>query len=172
MQTAIGTDSIFGTGGHDSMQKHFQELKQQLSELSETINKFESEAVQLRIIELMFDQARSSGFGEPVGVAYEPGPARSDRPHQRSKAKPARQRQPAASSAAPSASGAVAALTGLVDSDFFNEKRTIGDVVQKCQEDFNVRYKSNAFSGPLSRYAKRGILKREKNADGNYVYYK
>lgn len=154
------------------MHKQFEELKRQLAELSETINKFESEAVQLRIIELMFDQAGGSQFAEPDEAAYEPGPGRRRRAeggHEGRAASSGRQR---ARGAIPSASGAVAALSGLVDSGFFEERRTIGDIVRKCREDFNVRYRSNAFSGPLSRYAKKGVLKREKNAEGNYVYFK
>ena len=154
------------------MQKQFQELKQQLSELSETINKFESEAVQLRIIELLFKQAAGLQFGEPDEAAYEAGPGRSTRTTRSSRPRPAVAAKQRKRDEVPSASGAVAALSGLVDSGFFNQKRTIGDIVKQCEEDFNVRYKSNAFSGPLSRYAKKGLLKREKNADGNYVYFK
>src|SRR5690606_36092158 len=40
-----------------AMSKSFTELSQQLSELAETINRFESEAVQLRIVELLFTHA-------------------------------------------------------------------------------------------------------------------
>jgi len=162
------------------MQKQFQELKRQLAELSETINKFESEAVQLRIIELIFDQARSGqGFFETSSEEYEAGPGRV----RRSEGSAAKTRGSTASSdapaargrsrgAIPSASGAVSALSNLVQGNYFKEKRTIGDIVKQCQDEFGVRYKSNAFSGPLSRYAKKGVLKREKNEEGNYVYFK
>ena len=37
------------------MFKDFENTKKQLSELAETINKFKSEAVQLRLLELLFD---------------------------------------------------------------------------------------------------------------------
>lgn len=152
------------------MPKQFQELKQQLAELSDTINKFESEAVQLRIIELLFQQVGALQFGEPNDATYEVGPARSTRTRRRDTSRTSGAER--SGGATPSASGAVAALSDLIESDFFQEKRTIGDIVRKCEENFNVRYKSNAFSGPLSRYAKKGILKREKNEDGNYVYFK
>ncbi|MCT7375042.1 hypothetical protein [Chelativorans salis] len=147
------------------MNKNFHELKRQLAELSETINKFESEAVQLRIVELLFNQAGGERFLEAPGSSYAVGPGRAG----------GREAGPSASRArttAPSASGAVAALSGLISSDFFNQKRTIGDIVKKCQEEVGTRYKSNAFSGPLSRYANSGVLKREKNAEGKYVYFK
>lgn len=156
------------------MSKSFIELKKQLNELSETINKFDSEAVQLRIVELLFDQSGGNpGLAEAtmnydVGPGVEVDTARSGgaRGQGRGRGKHA------GDAVAPSASGAVAALARLVEGDFFEEKRTIGDVVRKCEEDFGVRYKSNAFSGPLSRYAASGVLKRDKNAEGKFAYFK
>lgn len=175
------------------MNKNFLELKQQLNELSETINKFDSEAVQLRIVELLFSQSGLSAGMAEEGKAYVAGPTKepktatraaaaaspvpaatastSSAPASRAPARSAAKRG-GETSTTPSASGAVAALAKLVDSDFFKEKRTIGDVVKKCEEDFGVRYKSNAFSGPLSRYAASGVLKRDKNAEGKFAYYK
>ncbi|WP_163268127.1 hypothetical protein [Chelativorans alearense] len=150
------------------MNKNFHELKRQLAELSETINKFESEAVQLRIVELLFNQAGGQRFLEAPGSSYAAGPGRAGR---REAAGPSGAGSRARTTA-PSASGAVAALARLISSDFFNQKRTIGDIVKKCEEEVGTRYKSNAFSGPLSRYANSGVLKREKNADGKYVYFK
>jgi hypothetical protein len=155
------------------MQKQFHELKRQLAELSETINKFESEAVQLRIIELVFAQAGSGlSFQEPEVEGYEPGPSRARRGEGTGRARSVAVAKARGRGGVPSASGAVAALANLVQSDYFKEKRTIGDIVKQCQDEFGVRYKSNAFSGPLSRYAKKGVLKREKNEDGNYVYFR
>ncbi|WP_173932095.1 hypothetical protein [Chelativorans sp. Marseille-P2723] len=160
------------------MQKRFLELKQQLAELSETINKFESEAVQLRIVELLFDQARDETLphqlAEPEGAAYDAGPKQAETPRRgrRAASSEAKLQPRARDGGVPSASGAVAALSSLIESDFFDEKRTIGDIVAKCREEFGVNYKSNAFSGPLSRYSKKNILKREKNPEGNYVYFK
>ncbi len=159
----------------DYMQKNFQELKRQLAELSETINKFESEAVQLRIVELLFDQTRDTKLAlEEGAAAYEPGPSRSRRSEGAEKPRPATSRaaKQRGADSLPSASGAVAALAKLVDSDYFSKKRTIGDIVKQCQEEYGVQYKSNAFSGPLSRLAKKGALKREKSSEGNYVYFK
>ncbi|WEX11368.1 hypothetical protein [Chelativorans sp. AA-79] len=156
------------------MQKQFQELKRQLAELSETINKFESEAVQLRIVELLFDQARGGvNFFEPEGEAYEPGPSRARRGNGAARTRTTSstsESRPDAGGA--TASGAVAALSQLVEGNYFKEKRTIGDIVKQCQDKFGAHYRSNAFSGPLSRLAKKGVLKREKNEEGNYVYHK
>jgi hypothetical protein len=160
------------------MNKNFLELKQQLNELSETINKFDSEAVQLRIVELLFSQSSPAAGMAEESQAYVSGPASEPKAASSKASAPAPRAQTRATakrgaeSSAPSASGAVAALARLVEGNFFNEKRTIGDVVKKCEEDFGVRYKSNAFSGPLSRYAASGVLKRDKNAEGKFAYYK
>ncbi|WP_265518104.1 hypothetical protein [Nitratireductor luteus] len=153
------------------MREKFHELKCQLEELAETVNKFESEAVQLRLVELLFNQTRDEPrFSEPPSPDYQPGPGSGLADWQSgasSRGRPGRPRK-----TVPSASGAVAALGKLIDSDFFDERRTIGDIVKKCEQEVGVRYKSNAFSGPLSRYAASGVLKRDKNADGKFEYYK
>jgi hypothetical protein len=154
------------------MHKQFDELKKQLNELSETLNRFESEAVQLRIVELLFKQQNVDGLSENAN-GYRAGPGFQgvdwigERGELLHRGRPRRGR-----TTAPSASGAVAALNDLLNGDFFNERRTIGDIVKKCETDLGMRYKSNAFSGPLSRYAKNGVLQREKNDEGKFVYFK
>ena len=159
--------------GRTTMSKNFIELKKQLNELSETINKFDSEAVQLRIVELLFDQSGPNPGMAEAGAGYDAGPGMDDVFTQRAGSHAqTRGRNKRGDSAAPSASGAVAALASLVEGDFFEENRTIGDVVRKCEEDYGVRYQSNAFSGPLSRYAASGVLKREKNEEGKFAYHK
>ncbi|EKF43376.1 hypothetical protein NA8A_05073 [Nitratireductor indicus C115] len=147
------------------MIKDFDMLKQQLAELAEAVNKFESEAVQLRVVELVLEKAprKDIGFSEESFSHYVAAPDLSGlmRNGRLRKTKPSE-----------SARGAVAALNDLIESDFFSEPRTIGDIVSHCEEARGAQYKSNAFSGPLSRHARSGVLAREKNADGNFVYYK
>ncbi|WP_295809395.1 hypothetical protein [uncultured Nitratireductor sp.] len=149
------------------MIKDFDKLKQQLSELSEVVNKFESEAVQLRIVELVLGQrtADVQGFSEGGVNDFITGPGMMH--VVRNAARAGRRR-----TTTDSAKGAVAALNELLESDFFDEPRTIGDIVARCQDIFGTRYKSNAFSGPLSRHARTGLLNREKNTDGKFVYLK
>ena len=155
------------------MSKTFIELKKQLNELSETINKFDSEAVQLRIVELLFDQSGPNPGLAEAGTGYDAGPGLDHELIQRASSRAqTRGRSKRGDASAPSASGAVAALASLVEGDFFEENRTIGDVVRKCEEDYGIRYKSNAFSGPLSRYAASGVLKRDKNEEGKFAYHK
>jgi len=39
-----------------------------------------------------------------------------------------------------------------METDFFNEKRTIGDIVNYCQDTLNYTYKSTDLSGTLARW--------------------
>ncbi|MCR4267112.1 hypothetical protein [Nitratireductor sp. ZSWI3] len=148
------------------MTKDFDKLRQQLVELAEAVNRFESESVQLRVVELVLTggSAREGDFAEGGNERYVPGPGfvdfgRGMRSGRRKKT-------------TDSARGAVAALNDLIESDFFTEPRTISDIVARCEGVSGARYKSNAFSGPLSRHARSGILNREKNEDGKFVYSK
>ncbi|WP_367718588.1 hypothetical protein AB2N04_09780 [Nitratireductor sp. GISD-1A_MAKvit] len=149
------------------MIKDIDKLKQQLTELSEAVNKFESEAVQLRVVELVLGRPETpvNGFSEGGVSEFIAGPGMMQ--IVRNASRPGRRK-----TTTDSARGAVAALNELLESDFFDEPRTIGDIVARCQETFGTRYKSNAFSGPLSRHARTGVLTREKNAEGKFVYVK
>ena len=51
------------------MIKNFDKVKTQLEELSDAINKFKSEAVQLKILELIFKNAGLSSDKEKPGMA-------------------------------------------------------------------------------------------------------
>ncbi|WP_229448905.1 hypothetical protein [Nitratireductor sp. B36] len=170
IETYVRVSPVYGGNygiGADFMIKDFDKLKQQLNELSEAVNKFESEAVQLRVVELVLGQndPRPGGFSEGGINDFIAGPGMMQ--VVRSTSRPGRRR-----TTTDSAKGAVAALNDLLESDFFDAPRTIGDIVARCQETFGMRYKSNAFSGPLSRHARTGVLSREKNADGKFVYVK
>lgn len=154
------------------MDDGFRELKQQLVELSETVNRFESEAVQLRIVELFFEE-RAQHLGhlsEEEAQSYESGPAKLDAVGEISRPTSGSSRRQGTRER--STSGAVAVLKELVGSDFFDEKRTVRDVVKACRERFNLEYTANAFSGPLYRYTTKGDLKRERNAEGRFVYFR
>lgn len=148
------------------MIKEFDKLKQQLIELSEAVNKFESEAVQLRVVELVLDhnQGRGQNFSESGIDRYIAGPGLAEIVHG--------SRSGRKKKTTDTARGAVAALNELIGSDFFAEPRTISDIVSHCEGAFGARYKSNAFSGPLSRHARSGVLGREKNEDGKFVYFR
>jgi hypothetical protein len=155
---------------------NFDEVKKQLSELSEVINKFKSEAVQLRIVEIVAGQF--AGGAEKI-PATEP----------LSETKPGRRRKPSRKRSTPSASpteeapkattktkrtgqGATTALLNLVEESFFSQPKTISDIVNHCEEKLARRFKPNEFSGKLARLTRDGTLDRKKNGDNQYEYTK
>lgn len=160
------------------MIQDFDEIKRQLSELSEVINKFNSEAVQLRIVELIFgaDQPEADEPGQAAEAPTKPRrrKKRSSRPSN-GEAATANESEPAAAKgrkSSGSAKGAVATLNDLIEGGFFKSNKTINDIIAHCDQSLARRYKANAFSGALARKTRDGVLERQKNADGQYEYLK
>lgn len=153
------------------MFKDFENTKKQLSELADTINKFKSEAVQLRLLELLFD-ARPHGIDTRVP---EPKPANSRKakrkqspviPTTESPAKSKVKKQPS------SGTGAVALLLRLYSDGFFSTPRTINDICTHASTNLARKIKPNEISGKLGRMVRENELARKKNADNQYEYSK
>jgi hypothetical protein len=171
------------------MIRDFSKTAEQLKEIAKVINQFHSEAVQLKLIELLF-----------AGNAMEPTEAPvKERKTRMAKAAPIETKtQPAAEGEAPvvvkrrpgrppkvktevpakkprkrstDRPGPSLILKQLVDNNFFADKRTIGDVVDYCQKIYNYDYKSTDLSGTLAKLAKDGLLMREKNPESNQFEY-
>ena len=152
------------------MIKNFDEVKKQLGELSDVVNKFKSEQVQLKIVDLVF---RGAGVDpENPGMASNPAP---------SPRKQARRGKGKGRTAAPEAAngkkrsstgtGPVPTLEQFISEGFFNQKRTIGAVVDHCKTKAR-NFKNNELSGPLGRLVRNNKLSRTKNADGQWEYVK
>jgi len=151
------------------------ELQKQLQTIADTVNAFKSEAVQLRVVEVLLAQ---------LGVRPE-SPSALAPP-----AKKARRRKitmnaaagagggaasptktPARKAARPSGSpGAFAMITQLLADGFFKSPRTIGDIVSHCGTTKGHHYKANECSPSLLRLLRDKKLTRKKNNDGQYEY--
>lgn len=152
------------------MLKDFNKTKNQLKELSTVLNSFKSEAVQLKIIELLLQ-------GSPVDEVILSRPAKTEqvftgirkrgRPRKTDAQRPAkvvvkRTRRKI---------GPNKVLRQLMEENFFNTKRPIGDIVKYSNEKMKLPLKSNDFSGILMNYIREKKLKRTKNAEtGQYEY--
>ncbi len=154
------------------MIKNFDVIKEQLRELAEVINTFKSEAVQLRLIELVFEAAesgsgRESGGGEGGAADRE----RTSRRKARSQTRPAKQKEGAAGKAkGVGRPGGKLMLDRLLSEGFFKKPRTIKQLVEHCEHNLAFKYKQSDFSGSLGRLTRDGKLKRTKNADKQYEY--
>ena len=151
------------------MIKNFDAVKKELAELSEVVNKFKSEAVQLRIVELVF---AGQSVPDEEKLAEENGP--------RLKKRKSKQRNATTSlssakteSKKPRAAGKgpKGALKEFIADGFFNQKRTIGAVVEHCNTKAH-NYKNNELSGPLARLVRQNKLSRSKKAESLFEYVK
>ncbi len=165
------------------MIKNFDKVKTQLSELSEIINKFNSESVQLKIVELLLGATEKEKVVEKEVEAKAPAPAPAPvaTETETKRRKPGRPPKKAAEKEAPKKRGPRKRITDrpgpssilkqLMETDFFTEKRTIGDIVNYCINTYKYEYKSTDLSGTLAKYAKEGLLNRGKNPESNQFEY-
>ena len=152
----------------------FEEVKGQLKELAEVINAFKSEAVQLRIIDIVFglstvEEAENTNSHEP------PQPVPSNR-RKRSKRKVSSSENTVGNpSGTPekrkaSGGGAVATLVKIFQDGYFAQAHAINDILIHCETNLARKIKANEISGKLARMVRSGELTRSKNADGQYEY--
>ncbi len=150
------------------MIKNFEEVKKQLKELSQIINSFQSETVQLRLIDLIFGAIETEDSAE-----VEAPDNKGHKMKIRKKKKPIKksiESKPTAKST--QGKGSVATLTTLAAGDFFNKSRTIKDIIQHCDVNLAKKIKQRDISGKLARMVRAKELIRTKNADGQYEYKK
>src|SRR5262245_23127038 len=148
------------------MMKEFEQLKGQLAELASVLNSFKSEAVQLRIVDLLFKGSIEEDPGE-VPSTDDETPVR-----ERVKRKPKSTETPSKTRIAPRTGrlGPVSAVDKLIKEGFFKTKKKIGDIVEHCSHKLALKIKPNDISGRLARLVRDGTLDREKNQDGQYEY--
>lgn len=149
------------------MIKNFDVIREQLKELAGVINSFKSEAVQLRLIELVFEATESSS-GEELGGGESAAKGRR-KPKARKPAPPA-QKAGASKPKGSGRPGGKAMLDRLHGEGFFKKPKTIKQLVEHCEHNMAFKYKQSDFSGALGRLTRDGKLKRTKNADKQYEY--
>jgi hypothetical protein len=153
------------------MIKNFEEVKRQLAEFSEVVNKFKSEAVQLRIVELVFKGATVSGDEDSLGNA-EPDALRKRTKKRRAAAGDSSQATgDSKKKRSAVGTGPKATLEQFIEEGFFNQKRTIGAVVDHCKIKAR-NFKNNELSGPLGRLVRDNKLSRTTSAENQYEYIK
>jgi len=158
------------------MIQNFEEVKEQLRELAEIVNAFSSEAVQLRIVELIFgiqqDQEienSSNDENAPDGNARPPPPRKKNR---RKAASQSSQETPTKKKPAATGNGPVATLVNLTQGTFFDTPQSMKSIIEHCEVNLARKIKQTDISGKLARLVRDGTLKRAKNTDGQYEYRK
>jgi hypothetical protein len=144
------------------MSKQIEKLKKQLIEISEVVNLFNSEAVQVKVLdrlfEVMVDTERFENEGIEVGgkkelkyrangASYEHAPLRK---------KP----------------GATKVLNQLlVNTDFFETHRSISSIADYCKTNYDSDFKTSELSGILLKLSNEHKLKRERSDTNNRFEY-
>lgn len=154
------------------MVEKFAEMKGQLSELATVLNKFNSEAVQLRLLDLV--------FGEKVATHEYHSAETQKRARKTPKRKASNANDGINGSAAKqekqkkasSGTGARATLTELLAGNFFDKPQTINSIIEHCRVNRARAFKQSDFSGSLARMVRGEHLTRKKNADNQYEYKK
>jgi hypothetical protein len=150
--------------------KDFETTKLHLTQLADIINKFKSEAVQLRLVDLIFAGTDATKINtsqqEIVQKAVQTRPRRKSRP----KSAPKSDDGVVVKKRTSSGNGAVATLVKIFDENYFKQPRSIGDICAYCEVSLARRIKANEISGKLGRMVRSRQLSRTKNSDNQYVY--
>jgi hypothetical protein len=145
------------------MSKHIEKLKKQLLEISEVVNSFKSEAVQVRIIDRLLDAIVESDKGEIEGADVFSKKGRKPRSGEED--------DNAASSQGRKKPGATKILNQLLSTDFFNIRHSISSIADYCKENYDSDFKTSELSGILLKLAKENKLRRERSNDNNRFEY-
>jgi hypothetical protein len=147
------------------MIENFDELKKQLSQLSTVINSFKSEAVQLRLVELIFGGIDDADDSHDGGEHTPPKKRRSNTTRKKAKSKPTGKSKKQSDSASGKKKtsrrvGAATILDELIEEDFFKKPKVIKDIIDHADSAKARRFKANELSGPLNRFTRNKRLKR------------
>ena len=144
------------------MSKHIEKLKKQLLEISEVVNSFRSEAVQVKVIDRLLDAMIESEKGETDGADALNRRARRARQTEDDETLSINGRKKP---------GATKVLNQLLLTDFFNSSHSISEIADYCKESYDSYFKTSELSGILLKLAKENKLKRERSNDNNRFEY-
>jgi len=142
------------------MSKHIEKLKKQLLEISEVVNSFKSEAVQVRVVDRLLDAMMELEKTETDGI--EVLNKRVYRPRGDEGGYAARgAKKP----------GATKILNQLLSADFFDVPRSISSIANYCKDNFDSDFKTSELSGILLKLANEHKLRRERSNENNRFEY-
>jgi len=144
------------------MSKQTEKLKKQLIEISEVVNLFKSEAVQVKVIdrllEVMIDGERSEADTHESysKKGLKPKINGSNYEHSSARKKP----------------GATKVLNQLLSTtDFFSTHRSIASIADYCKDKYDSDFKTSELSGILLKLSNEHKLRRERSDANNRFEY-
>ncbi|QXV65177.1 hypothetical protein INP83_19185 [Mucilaginibacter sp. 21P] len=143
------------------MNRYIEKLKKQLTELAEVVNSFQSEAVQVKVVERLLDEMIEAEKGEAEGSeVFNKRARRAAADHDDNDGTNSRKKP-----------GATKVLNQLLSSDYFRTPHSISAIAEYCREKFNSDFKTSELSGILLKLSKENKLRRERNHDSNRFEY-
>lgn len=142
------------------MSKHIEKLKKQLVEVAEVVNSFQSEAVQVRIIDRLLEVMIESEKVDAEGVEIFGKKTRKLRIEDEGGAASGRKKP-----------GATKILNQLLSTDFFDTQRSISSIANYCKDQYDSDFKTSELSGILLKLANENKLRRERSNENNRFEY-
>lgn len=143
------------------MSKPIEKLKKQLIEISEVVNSFRSEAVQVKIVDKLLDAMIEFEKNDPEGAEIFSKKAKQSPIDNESNLGTHNRKKP----------GATKVLNQILATDFFNTAQSISSIADYCKENFDSDFKTSELSGILLKLANENKLKRQKNQENNRFEY-
>lgn len=144
------------------MSKPIEKLKKQLIEISEVVNAFQSEAVQVRVVDKLLDAMIEFERGEVEGSEFLS--KKSIKPKVTVSADNGQiggRKKP----------GATKVLNQLLATEFFKVPHSISSIAEYCKQQFDSSFKTSELSGILLKLAKENKLRRQRNDENNRFEY-
>ncbi|MDB5158144.1 MAG: hypothetical protein JWR50_2851 [Mucilaginibacter sp.] len=144
------------------MSKPIEKLKKQLIEISEVVNAFRSEAVQVKVVDKLLDAMIEFERGDAEGYEFLSKKASKNK---------TTDNESYNSTAGRKKPGATKVLNQLLTTDFFKKSHSISAIAEYCKEHYDSDFKTSELSGILLKLAKENKLKRQRNNDNNRFEY-
>ena len=142
------------------MSKHIEKLKKQLVEVAEVVNSFQSEAVQVRIIDRLLEVMIESEKTDPESAELFSKKGRKIRVEDEDGVMSGRKKP-----------GATKILNQLLSTDFFDTQRSISSIANYCKDQYDSDFKTSELSGILLKLANENKLRRERSHENNRFEY-
>jgi len=143
------------------MNRQIEKLKKQLTEIAEVVNSFQSEAVQVRVVDRLLDEIMETERGDSEGTeTFNKRGRRTARENEVNEFTQGRKKL-----------GATKVLNQLLTSDYFKTPHSISSIADYCKEKFDSDFKTSELSGILLKLAKENRLRRERSNENNRFEY-
>lgn len=130
-------------------------------EISEVVNSFKSEAVQVKVIDRLLDAMAESEKHDLEGSEIYLKRGRKLRTGIDDESSSFGRKKP----------GATKILNQLLATDYFDSRHSISAIADYCKDHYDSDFKTSELSGILLKLAKENKLKRERSHDNNRFEY-